>query len=181
MRKVLFAVAGLAVILLVVSSAQAISKGPGGRIYSAGRNVAGNAIILQSFTIDENWDNTSLFYTDHGEIRDVNPYGYKKNSGSSPEIQVGAGTGYGKIVVGASYDNDPASRFSSYETMDVLRVTPSDSGHSVEVLGSGKGAATGGTDWSHRLDKSTDRGQFAIPDPAGAFTGKRVGGNAGRI
>ena len=173
MRKTEFVIAGLSVILLVASSAQAISKGPGGRIYTTGRATVDDTSVIRlcSFTIDENWDNTSAFYTDHGDIRDAVPYSQKDDAGSSPELQTFAGTGYGKIVIGANYDNNPASGMGgTAETMDVLRVTPSDGGMSVEVLGSGK-AYPGGSVWTHRMDNCTERGQLAIPDPAAGFTG----------
>jgi hypothetical protein len=167
-----FAVAGLAVILLMVSSAEAVSKGPGGRIYTTGRNSAGNAIVLASFTIDENWDNLTAYYTQHGDIRDVVPSSSRKRyAGSSPELETFAGAGYGTIVVGAAYDNAPGAKLASpAETMDVLRVTPSDGSHSVEVLGSGR-AYPGGSTWTYREYKCTEDGQLAIPDPAAGFTG----------
>jgi hypothetical protein len=175
MRRTLFVSAGLAALLLIASSTEAISKGPGGRIYTAARSSVGNEIILWSFTIDENWDNTTPgYWVDHGVIRDVFPYSGKAYSGSSPEVVVSAGTGYGTLLMGASYDNDPTSNLTGLtETMDVLRVTPDDAGHSVEMIGGGR-TYPGGSTWSHRMDKSTDRGQFAMPDPTGGFTGDPV-------
>ena len=162
-------------VLMIAATVSAISSGPGGRLYMTERaeDVLGDYYVsLKSYQLDANWDIVGPEAPmDHGLIMD-NSDGYggrKDNAGISPEIETSAGDGVGaKIVMGANYDQDPTSLYAGYETMDLVRITTSNGGHSLEVLGTGRVGHSGwyspGDGFGH-----TDRGTFAAPAPAGGL------------
>ena len=170
--KKLIAVLGL---LLVAATASAISQGPGGRLYMTQRmeDEFGDLYIeLKSYELDANWDIVGADAPmDHGDILD-NSDGYrnKQEQGISPEVETSGGNGFGELVLGAHYNQDPASAYVGYETMDILRVTPSAGSHSVLVLGTGR-AGVGGWHNAASPVNSTERGLFAMPDRSGVFVG----------
>ena len=167
---------GLAVALIVVlvaASAEAISSGPGGRVYTTSRGTAtADCITLTSILIAANWDNGGM--TSHGTINDGWTYGRHAYYGISPEVEnPGQAPGYANLVMGVFYDNTPGSAFAApAQTMDVVRIAPANGSNSVTLLGDGR-ASTLGTTWYPGSQRRyhTDRGEFAAPDPAGLFTG----------
>jgi len=155
---------------LLASTGEAISSGPGGRLYQAGRYaVSGvNSIRLGSVAVDENWNvDWNTLWTVHGTVTDnaASAESAKKAYGCSPEIVSTTGGGsYATLVLGAHYNRTPLPQDSSRNTMDILRLTTSASGMSVSVLGDGKAYVHGTTGF-------TEGGVFAFPDRNGGFTG----------
>jgi len=156
----------------------AIGAGPTGRVYLGGRYTEGTTryMRLQSYEIGADWNIVGGLQT-HGDLVDnstsasdatENTGGVKLRWPHSPEISQYGGSGYGKIVVGLWYNNAPLSVYNAsvFETMDVLQITAMDGGIAqIDILCDGRGRANGSN------EKGTDTGAFAIPDPAGAFTG----------
>ena len=176
--KKLIAVIGL---LLVAATASAISQGPGGRLYMTQRHTDefdNYYIEMKSYKLDANWDvvGADEVPTNHGLILDNSegPSGIcpKRYHGISPEIVTGGGDGFGAtMVMGANYNQDPPSAHGAgTEVMDVIRVTTSDGGNSVQLLGTGRASAYTGS-WVDPGDRfnHTDRGTFAAPDRDGGF------------
>lgn len=163
---------GVVVLLLVTGlvladEAQAISSGPGGRLYEAGRyTTGGNFIKLGSLVIGADWnaDWTTKTWDIHGTITDTagGQAGEKDNYGCSPEIQTeaAAANGYATLVLGANSNNSPSP------SMDVLKIVPSAGAYTATTLGDGR--LSNGTWWDYR---NTQAGCFAIPDPQGVWTG----------
>jgi len=158
--------------VLLAGTAQAISQGPGGRLYLAGMTTSGPTTTkLYSIVLDQNWNivggggggGAGQIY--HGTITDTWA-GYsqqKETAGCSPELETYAGSGYGKIVMGAYYNNSPGST-TGQQTLDVLRITPDGTpGLSIQSLGDGRARAGD--------DCHTDGGLWAVPDPKGLYTG----------
>ena len=160
----------LVTVVFLSPSAQAISNGPGGRLYLTERLDNGTKYIrLSSIVLDANWNTvgTQVF---HGDIMDNSGGSLKEDCGMSPELGGYAGAGYGTLVMGAFYNNTPLCHIPGGETMDVIRVTPHDGGSTVTLLGDGRENPQG-TGIAGRDLYSTDRGFMAAPDPAGGFTG----------
>ena len=171
MKKLMIA----AVVLMMCTVSYGITAGPGGRLYFTERTqdeFGDYYIHLMSYEIDTNWDVVGAQSpNDHGLILDNSDgnLNMKDNWGISPEIETYAGSGFGaKIVVGANYNQTPTSLYSGYEVMDLLRVTTSDGGHLVQVLGTGR---VGHAAWYSSNDNfgHTDRGVYGGVDPAGGF------------
>ena len=120
MKKVVIVVLGL---MLVATTVNAISQGPGGRLYMTRRYTDewGDLYIeLKSYELDANWDIVGADAPmDHGLILDNNnaPSNRKRYDGISPEVETSGGNGYGTLVMGANYNNDPLSHYSSSEVM----------------------------------------------------------------
>jgi hypothetical protein len=163
----------LLVVLMGSQPVQAISAGPGGRLYECNRmGTSGNwTTPLYIMEYDENWDPVAgnLGEISHGSVYsstlELNYKGETLKGGNSPEVEVPGGRGYGTLVMGHWYDEDTSSYGASFATMDVLRITPNATGMTVTQLGDGRAAS------SPDNFMNTDRGYFAMPDPAGQFTG----------
>ena len=168
-------VSAVLVLLLVAATASAISQGPGGRLYMTERvedEFGDYYVSLMSYQLDANWDIVGADApNNHGLILD-NSDGLgnmKDNYGISPEIETGAGEGFGAtIVMGANYNQTPTSLYDDHEVMDLIRITTSDGGNSVELLGTGR---VGHVGWYSSANNfgHTDRGTFGAPDPTGEF------------
>ena len=188
MRRVVSVLIGLVLFGTAVAPG-AISNGPGGRMYFAGlantktnSNSGGypgtNDVLLKSVVINADWTLSGSFQT-HGVLTNhLYQPGWAAESAQqfSPEVETGGGRGYGKVIMGLYYNNSPVSTYhtnatwnvpyKTNETMDILRVSPSDGGMTVNVIGDGRPVAAGG---------STDCGLFCLPDPEGAFVGASGG------
>jgi hypothetical protein len=151
--------------LWLASTAQAISQGPGGRVYYGGLvTVAGSDYNrISSIGLDENWDNTDMGMI-HGDVVDnYNPYGPHDAMGQSPEVENPGQGDYANLVVGAYYNTTPG-----LQAMDVLRIQTSQDCLTVQILGDGH-LNPYGSSWDGRYLISTYDGHFAAPDPAGGF------------
>ncbi len=108
------------IVLLAATSVQAISSGPGGRLYTTSRGAANvDCITLKSFVIASNWDNSGM--TSHGTIYDGWTYARHPHYGISPEVEnPGQAPGYANLVMGVFYDCAPVSAYASpAQTLDV--------------------------------------------------------------
>ena len=167
-----------ALVVLVAASAGAITSGPGGRMYSAAPVKSGDGsgyLRLWSLVLDENWDVVGGVnaWTNHGDIVDNNISDDHRRIGCSPEIETYGGDGYGTIVIGANYNNNPPTQSTTYptcQTMDYVEITPGDAGHTANVLGDGKTIA-GSKYGAAGTGCLTDRCYYGVPDPVGGFTG----------
>ena len=163
--------------LLVAATASAISQGPGGRLYMTQRvedEFGDYYVELKSYQLDANWDIVGgEAPINHGLILDNSDgMGQKDDHGISPEVETGVGEGFGAtLVMGAFYNNDPISYHvgTGHEVMDLIRITTTDGGNSVELLGTGRPRTQ--TGWFNAPDRlpDTDRGTFGAPDPTGTF------------
>jgi hypothetical protein len=132
-------------------------------------------VKLQSVVINTDWTVSATDWTFHADLLDNYSTGmHSYVGGHSPEVYTygGGGAGYGTLVMGLSYNDNPASLCDPGETMDALKIAPSDSGATVTVLGDGR-ANPYGTGWysGGSVEYYTDRGSFVLPDPMGGFTG----------
>jgi len=155
--------------LLAGSTAEAISRGPGGRVYYGGMVTVDTTTCnrIGSMGITPDWDNIGYGMV-HGDICDnYNPYGAHDAMGQSPEVYQGGE--YATLVLGAYYDRTVAGR----TCLDVLKVqTSADclTSGDIIVLGNGKVNSTPGG-WDGRNECCTESGAFAAPDVMGGFTG----------
>jgi hypothetical protein len=175
MKKLGIVVGVVVASLCLASVAQAISAGPGGHLYKARRYTDDDEsyyIKLNSVLITTDWEPATMDVVDHGDLLDNAEAGmHKQVGGHSPEIYQGGGTGYADLVMGLFYNTTPVGvnwRCAPL-VMDVVKITPSAGSHTATILGDGKAASASG--WWGRLDNCTEAGDFAVPDPAGGFTG----------
>ena len=157
----------LVVVLSVTGVARAITQGPGGRVYMAGRTTDGDTqyISLYSIAVDANWDLVGGVQVYHGRLVD-NVTGYSQGKirvGCSPEVETFGGDGYGTLVMGAFNNNSPASTMTE-ETMDVLRIAPSAGGMIAQNIGDGRAGSAAFTG-------NTESAIGAFVDPEGLYTG----------
>ena len=163
MRKLAIVMGIVVAMLMTASAAQALSDGPGGRIYM-GFEAAGNEWWgLQSVVVNADWSVDSPI--DHGYVKDDVPGGTTpQESHRSPEIEnPGQGSsGYADLIVGLYSDTDVTGT-----AMDIIRVTIYDDNDLLK-----RNYVSHGRGTTKSVDRpSTYRGVLACPDPTGGFTG----------
>ena len=174
MKKLSVCMGVLVALLWAVSSTQAITQGPGGRLYMTHYDTTSGGIVLRSLVLDENWDAVNGGTTDwesNGVVGDNNDGTNHRNAGISPELMTYGGDGYGTQLFGIYYNNTPVSLIAGEETMDAVEVTPSSGSCTSTLIGDGKANPTGSS-WYNSTTASkacTDRGWVALPDPEGGF------------
>lgn len=183
-----WACATLLAVLLVAGSVEAITAGPGGRIYMTERYTSSGTsyVKLRSLVVDQNWNpvvapgNWDVHQVGGLDLMDNYTYGVHAASGISPEIYTYGGDGYGQLVMGLFYNNDPVTTVAGTpkpQTMDALKIAPSAGAASVTLLGTGA-AHPMGYGWYAGMKPmqyaSTDRGWMVMPDPEGGFVGDGV-------
>ncbi|HUW57217.1 MAG TPA: PEP-CTERM sorting domain-containing protein [Planctomycetota bacterium] len=159
--------------LLAVSTAEAISAGPGGYLYLAYRHQVDTSqcIRLNSVQVNTDWTVVGTDVVSHGDILDNYTIGtHNVVGGHSPEILNSGAGGYADLVMGLNYNNTPLSGKAGSQTMDVLKITPTGVGtRNVSVLGTGMAGTAHSWYVAPPVRYGTDDGLFAIPDPTGGF------------
>jgi len=112
MKRFWFVTVVVVVGLALASTVQAISQGPGGRIYFTQRS--GSYDQIWSIQINSNWDNVGLSpvaQVSHGQVLDCDTNMYHLYYGISPEIEnPGQAPGFANLVMGLWYNGTPATK-----------------------------------------------------------------------
>jgi len=184
MKKLAIAVG---VLLMAASLAQAISDGPGGRLYITYKysdNVASNLVNYQSLLINTDWTinyegRAAYTYNQHGSLLDNYQYSqHQQVGGISPEVYTAAGNGFATLVTGLNYNNSEVCYSASYQALDILKIGTANGGMTglPAILSDGRGVPGAHPGWgvdpgNPANTPSTERSFFAAPDIMGGFTG----------